>query len=221
MQLKCILFDLDGTLLDTSYDFSYALNQTCSDFKQPRLNYQDVRKTVSQGGLAMTKLAFPELDEEELETRRQHFLKIYFENIDRHTRLFPGLEAGMRALAKAEIPWGIITNKPTWLTERLLESIEFPSAPKTIVCGDTLAVRKPDPQPMWLAAETCGFSPEECLYIGDHPRDIEAGINAKMHTAAAWYGYLPESAGESDWPADLHFGTPYELSRFLIKLAEQ
>ncbi|WP_319379626.1 HAD-IA family hydrolase [Thiomicrorhabdus sp.] len=221
MQLKCILFDLDGTLLDTSFDFSYALNQTCSDFEQPRLNYQDIRKTVSQGGLAMTKLAFPQLDGEELEQRRQHFLKIYFDNIDRHTRLFPGLETGMQALAQKSIPWGIITNKPTWLTERLLQSIQFPSEPKTIVCGDTLDVRKPHPQPMWLAAEACGFPPEECLYIGDHPRDIEAGINAGMQTAAAWYGYLPETASQSDWPANLHFGTPYELSRFLIDLAEQ
>ncbi len=218
MSIKCILFDLDGTLLDTSYDFAYALNQTLRDFDQPGLRYQDIRKTVSQGGLAMTKLAFPDLSGDELEAKRQHFLQIYFENIANHTQIFPGLQAGLNTLAERNIPWGIVTNKPQWLTDKLLENIEFPSSPLCVVAGDTLAVRKPHPEPMYLAAEQCGVQAAECLYLGDHPRDIEAGINAKMKTGAALFGYLPEQAEDSAWPADYFFETPIEISHFIQQL---
>ena len=218
MGIKCILFDLDGTLLDTSYDFAFALNKTLRDFQQPGIRYQDIRKTVSQGGLAMTQLAFPHLNGDELEEKRQHFLKIYFENIAHHTDLFPGLEQGLNLLAKQSIPWGIVTNKPGWLTEKLLEHIEFPSPPASVISGDTLAVRKPNPEPLYLAAKQCGVTPEECIYFGDHPRDIEAGINAGMKTGAALFGYLPEEANNDAWPADYFFETPIEITNFIQNL---
>lgn len=221
MSINCILFDLDGTLLDTSLDFTYALNQTCRAFNQKPLRYQDIRRVVSQGGLAMTQLAFPGVTGEELEERRQHFLKVYFDNIDHHTTLFPGLERGLRQLAEHQIPWGIVTNKPTWLTDKLLSKQRFPSEPLTVICGDTLAVRKPDPAPLLLAAEQCGAEPSECLYIGDHPRDIEAGKNANMLTAAAMFGYLPDGSTDTEWPADYIFETPYEMSQFFISLTKK
>jgi len=219
--IECILFDLDGTLLDTSYDFAFALNQTCRDFDQKPLRYQTIRKVVSQGGLAMTQLAFPLLKGEALEARRQHFLKIYFENIDNHTRIFPGLELGLQTLAQQNIPWGIVTNKPGWLTEKLLANLTFPSKPLSVISGDTLTVRKPDPAPLLLAAKQCHVAPEKCLYIGDHIRDIEAGNNAGMKTASALFGYLPdlqESHCEKPWPADFHFETPFEISQFFKTL---
>lgn len=217
-QVECVLFDLDGTLLDTSYDFAYALNQTCDAFKQPNLCYQEIRKVVSQGGLAMTKLAFPNASDDEIEERKAHFLEVYFQHISRHTGLFPGLQLGMQQLAEQNTPWGIITNKPEWLTHKLLEDISFPSEPQTVVCGDTLSVRKPNAEPMWLAAKQCSVEPEKCIYLGDHPRDIEAGVNANMQTGAAMYGYLPESAleqGINNWPADYFFNTPIEISEFI------
>ncbi|MBO1927992.1 HAD-IA family hydrolase [Thiomicrorhabdus sp. 6S2-11] len=213
--LNCVLFDLDGTLLDTSYDFAYAIGKTCEHFGQKTVTYQDLRTVVSQGGLAMTQLAFPELNGDELEERRQYFLDVYFNNIAHHTGIFPGLQAGLEHLAANNIDWGIVTNKPQWLTEKLLSLIKFPSAPKSVICGDTLSVRKPNPEPMYLAAKECGTQPENCLYLGDHPRDIEAGINAKMKTGAAMYGYLPQTATDKDWPADWHFHTPFEISRFI------
>ena len=219
--IECILFDLDGTLLDTSYDFAFALNQTCRDFDQPPLRYQTIRKVVSQGGLAMTQLAFPLLKGEVLEERRQHFLKIYFENIDNHTQIFPGLASGLQTLAQQNIPWGIVTNKPGWLTEKLLANLSFPSKPLSVISGDTLAVRKPDPAPLLLAAKECNALPENCLYIGDHIRDIEAGNNAGMKTASALFGYLPdspESKTEKPWPANYQFETPFEISQFFKTL---
>jgi len=224
--IDCILFDLDGTLLDTSYDFTYALNQTLNHFGGKGLPYQEVRKVVSQGGLAMTQQAFPDLSGDALEEKRQHFLKVYFENIAHHTQVFPGLMQGLQYLADQQIPWGIVTNKPEWLTHKLLESITFPSEPLSIVCGDTLPVRKPNAEPMHLAAKQCGVVSENCLYLGDHPRDIEAGINAGMQTAAAMFGYLPESAiyhsDKNAWPADYFFYTPIEISQFFQqKLTKQ
>lgn len=216
--IKCVLFDLDGTLLDTSYDFAYALKKTCQRFGRPPIAYDVVRASVSQGGLALTQLAFGDLQGEELEQKRQYFLDVYFQNIALHTQLFPGLEMALETLADKEIPWGIVTNKPEWLTERLLSYFEFPSAPKSVICGDTLEVRKPNPEPMWLAAKECGIAPENCLYLGDHPRDIEAGMNARMQTGAALFGYLPKNATEKDWPANYFFHTPAEISDFLVKL---
>jgi phosphoglycolate phosphatase len=218
MTVKCVLFDLDGTLLDTSYDFAYALNQTLKHFSQPPLRYQDIRKVVSQGGLAMTQLGFPNLSGDELEEKRQHFLKVYFDNIAHHTQIFPGLESGLEHLAKVNIPWGIVTNKPGWLTEKLLEHISFPSQPLSVISGDTLENRKPNPEPMHLAAKQCGVSPDKCIYLGDHPRDIEAGINAGMKTGAAMFGYLPEPADANAWPADLFFHTPIEISEYIKEL---
>lgn len=215
MSIQCVLFDLDGTLLDTSYDFAYALNQTCRHYDQQPLHYQDIRKTVSQGGLAMTQLAFPGLDGEALEARRQFFLDVYFKNIDHHTQVFPGLEAGLAEISNKNLSWGIVTNKPGWLTEKLLENLTFPSEPLSVISGDTLSVRKPHPEPLLLAAEQCGVKPQNCIYIGDHPRDIEAGINAGMQTGAAMFGYLPEAAQESTWPANFFFETPIEITHFI------
>lgn len=214
-KIDCILFDLDGTLLDTSYDFAYALNKTCKVFQQPRLNYQNIRKVVSQGGLAMIQLAFPNATDKEIDERKEYFLEVYFEHISLHTQLFPGLEKAMNLIAKNQTPWGIVTNKPTWLTEKLLQAIEFPSDPKTIVCGDTLAVNKPNREPLDLAAKECGIDNKHCLYLGDHPRDIEAGVNANMLTGAAMYGYLSDTDAAKNWHANYQFETPYEISQFL------
>jgi phosphoglycolate phosphatase len=217
MTLKCVLFDLDGTLLDTSYDFCHALNLTCQEFGVSPPGYAEVRNTVSQGGAALTRLAFPNASESEFDVIRRRFLTIYRENIALHTRVFPGLESGMQHLAERSIPWGIVTNKPSDLTHHLLSFVTFPSSPKSIVCGDTLSVRKPNPEPMWLAAEQCKSKPAECLYLGDHPRDIEAGILAGMPTGAALFGYLPENKIENLPQANYGFRTPYEISQFLME----
>lgn len=215
MNCRCVLFDLDGTLFDTSYDFSFALNQLCDEFNQPAPSYQHVRNTVSQGGAAVTRLAFDDNDEAAFEHKRQRFLQIYKQNIALHTQIFPGLLPGLETLAKKNIPWGIVTNKPTDLTQHLLTHFHFPSPPSTVICGDTLSQRKPHPEPMWLAAKECGVEPEDCLYLGDHPRDIEAGINAGMKTGAALFGYLAADQIDNLTQADLIFRTPYDITTFL------
>jgi len=215
MTCACILFDLDGTLIDTSYDFSFALNQLCDESNLSAPSYQQVRNTVSQGGAAVTRLAFADCDEATFEAKRQRFLDIYKQNIALHSHIFPGLQPGLAWLAEKNIPWGIVTNKPTELTQHLLKFIEFPSPPKTVICGDTLDVRKPHPAPMLLAARECGVEPKHCLYLGDHPRDIEAGLNAGMETGAALFGYMAADQIDNLNQADRIFRTPYDITNFL------
>lgn len=212
---ECVLFDLDGTLLDTSYDFSYALNLLCDQHQITPPSYDLVRNTVSQGGAAVTALAFDPANHADFEEKRQAFLSLYQQHIHLHTHIFPGLEAGLKHLAANNLPWGIVTNKPQGLTEHLLRHFKFPSAPKTVICGDTLTVKKPHPKPMLLAAEQCGIAPERCLYLGDHPRDIEAGINAGMQTGAVLFGYMPADKMTNLEQADFRFRTPYDITTFL------
>ncbi len=209
--IQCVLFDLDGTLLDTSYDFAWALNTLRKEEGLPPVPYWQIRQTISQGGKAVVQLGFPEADETTLEALRQRFLKLYFEHIAVHTRLFPTLDQSIETLVHKGIPWGIVTNKPEWLTHQLLAQITLPATPQALVCGDTLSVRKPHAEPMLLAAEMCATAPERCLYIGDHPRDIEAPRNANMLAGAALYGYLPEGEEPLNWPAHYFYQTPVEI----------
>jgi HAD superfamily hydrolase (TIGR01549 family) len=163
----------------------------------------------------MVELAFPEHSPEQIEPLKQRFLEIYFDNIAHHAQLFPGLDVTMEYLAKYNIPWGIVTNKPQKLTQQLLTHFDFPSPPKTVISGDTFDVRKPHPKPLLMAAKDCHIAPNECLYLGDHPRDIEAGKNAKMITGAALYGYIPPSENSEQWSADHYFATPHDINLFI------
>lgn len=221
MTIQCILFDLDGTLLDTALDFAYALERTCQQFTAAPVDYPSLRAIVSDGSEAMVKLAFPSVSPDEFALRQAAFLNHYAENIAHHSQLFVGLELGLQHLAEQNIPWGIVTNKPGWLTQALMQKLTFPSAPKSVISGDSLAQQKPQPEPLWLAAEQCGINPQHCLYIGDHPRDLAAGKNAGMATGLARYGYLPlnpAATANTEWQADYNFNTPKDLSNFITTL---
>ena len=217
-EIHCILFDLDGTLLDTSYDFAWALNTLLAEDALPPIPYWQIRQTISQGGRAVVKLGYPDVDEETLEAKRQRFLQLYNDHISVHTRLFPTLDDSIRMLEDRGIPWGIVTNKPEWLTHKLLDEVPLPAQPQALVCGDTLPVRKPHAEPMHLAAEQCGVAPERCLYIGDHPRDIEAPLNAGMQAGAALYGFLPQHVDPMTWPAHYFYQTPSEICQHIEKI---
>ncbi|BAO45050.1 phosphoglycolate phosphatase [Thiolapillus brandeum] len=211
-----MLFDLDGTLADTAPDLALALNRTLEHFGQPTLPFEAIRPVVSHGGMALIRRGFAmEPDEEGFEERRQYLLDQYLDNICAQTRLFPGMDQVVRQLCQKEIPWGIVTNKPAWLTNPLMAALPMPCTTEVIISGDTLPQRKPHPAPLLLAAQQLDLAPGHCLYVGDAERDIEAGRAAGMSTACALFGYLQEQDRPEDWQADFRLQRPEELLRLL------
>jgi len=213
---NAVLFDLDGTLADTAPDLAYALNETLKlNGKQP-LAFEKIRPVVSHGGIALIKLGFgfgPEADN--YETVRKQLLDIYLENIARETVLFPGTAELLDALEKNNLPWGVITNKPGWLTNPLMDALKLSQRAACIVSGDTTSKNKPHPEPMYYACEQANLVPEDCIYVGDAERDIAAGRAAGMKTVAALFGYLLEDDDPDNWQADHFINHPLELLKLL------
>lgn len=216
MCLRTILFDLDGTLADTAPDLAYALNRTLEHAGRAPLPYDIVRPVVSHGGTALLQLGFgTDLPAEEFDRLRDHFLDIYRNNITRGTRLFPGTAELLDAIEGRGLNWGVVTNKPAWLTDPLMAELGLSQRAATIISGDTLPERKPHPAPMLLACREAGSEAAECLYLGDAERDIAAGRNAGMHTLIALYGYIGSTDQPHDWGADGMIEAPLDLLRWV------
>lgn len=217
-RIRTVLFDLDGTLLDTAPDLAYALNETLREFGEEPLPYATIRPVVSHGGIALIKLGFGLGPEDEgYVPRRQRLLEIYRTNIARATRPFAGMDEVLETLERQGLNWGVVTNKPAWLTEPLLKALGLYDRAATIVSGDTLAERKPHPAPMLHACEFVGSHPQECLYVGDAKRDIEAGRNAGMHTMIALFGYIGDEDDPRQWGADTLVETPDGILDWLAR----
>jgi 2-phosphoglycolate phosphatase len=214
--IRTVLFDLDGTLLDTAPDLAQALNAVRIENNRPPLPYEAIRPVVSHGGIALIELGF-ELEQSDpaFDPLRQRLLEIYRENISRLTRPFPGITELLDVLEERGLGWGVVTNKPGWLTDPLLKDLDLYDRAVAIVSGDTLDERKPHPAPMLYACELANSEPGQCVYIGDAQRDIEAGINAGMHTLVALFGYLQEQDDPRNWQADDMIETPMELLTWL------
>ncbi|PCH52969.1 MAG: phosphoglycolate phosphatase [Cellvibrionales bacterium] len=194
-QLECraVLFDLDGTLLDTAPDFALSLNELLARKNRPPLTETAIRAIVSNGSAGLIAHAF-ECGEEDIEFEkiRAEFLEIYLDNLCQKTRPFPGIEDLLTRLGKQNIPWGIVTNKPSLYTEAILEKLKLQPAPGAVVCPDHVDNVKPHPEPVLLGCEQLGIEPRHTVYIGDHRRDIESGQEAGTITIAAAYGYIDE-----------------------------
>jgi len=203
MTLKAVLFDLDGTLLDTAPDFVTSLNLLLAEEKQPPLDYQLIRNTVSNGAKALIELAFHlEETDSDFERLRQRLLALYTQHLADKTLPFDGINDVLAFVAAHKIAWGVVTNKPFVYTEPLLKQMPFVVAPKTVICPDHVTHRKPHPEPMLLACKQVGCKPYEAIYLGDHRRDIEAAQNASMQTIACAYGYIEQRDHVLDWHAD-------------------
>lgn len=202
-QIRTVLFDLDGTLADTAPDLAFALNEVLREQGCEPLPFEQIRPVVSHGGIALIKLGF-QIDESttEFDTLRQRLLAIYREHIVRNTTLFEGMGELLNEIEERGLNWGVVTNKPGWLTEPLLEGLALKERAATIVSGDTLDERKPHPAPMLLACEQAGSLASQCLYVGDAERDIEAGRNAGMQTLVALFGYIGAEDRPEQWQAD-------------------
>lgn len=216
MVINGVFFDLDGTLADTAPDLAFALNETLRINDKTQLPFEKIRPVVSHGGRALIELGFgfgPEA--EEFEKVRQQLLDIYLENIARHTQLFPGMTELLEEIERRNIAWGVVTNKPGWLTEPLMAALELNRRAVSIVSGDTTSKSKPHPEPLFYACEQAGLNPQECIYVGDAERDIEAGRAAGMRTVAALFGYIQEQDVPEQWLADEYINHPSELIRLL------
>lgn len=216
--IRTVLFDLDGTLLDTAPDLAFALNETLREFGLQPLPYATIRPVVSHGGIALIKLGFGlHPDDEGYQPRREYLLNTYRNNIARETRPFAGMDELLDTLERQGLNWGVVTNKPGWLTEPLMQELGLFDRAAVVVSGDTLAERKPHPAPMLLACERAGSQVQECLYVGDARRDIEAGINAGMHTLVALFGYIGDADDPHAWGADALVETPAEILHWLTR----
>ena len=209
---EAVLFDLDGTLIDTAPDMGEALSNLLIEEKRAPLPLESIRPYVSQGGLVLTRLGFDgHVDEAEIEPLRLRFLKHYREIVADDSRLFDGYEAVLAELEARSIPWGIVTNKPEWLAHPLLEQLGLAARCAVVIGGDTLAQRKPHLRPMQVAAERIGIDCQACIYVGDDERDIVAGRAAGMQTLVAAYGYIEEGCDFHEWNADGVIDKPADL----------
>ncbi len=208
-----MLFDLDGTLADTAPDLAHALNGVRREQGLAALPFEDIRPVVSHGATALIRLGFELAPEEAaFEALHQRLLEIYHEQLTRHTRLFPGMAEVLEVLEARGLSWGVVTNKPAWLTEPLLAGLGLSKRAGCIVSGDSTANRKPHPEPMLQACRLLGMEQAyNCLYVGDAQRDIEAGRRAGMKTLVALFGYLEHDDRPQDWQADGLIQHPAEI----------
>ncbi|HCU88982.1 MAG TPA: phosphoglycolate phosphatase [Gammaproteobacteria bacterium] len=212
-----VLFDLDGTLLDTAPDMAWALNQMRIQIGNEALDFQLIRPHVSHGSFALSRIGCGAVEgSDEFERFRLGLLQIYSDNIARETQLFDGIAEILGELESRSIPWGIVTNKPSCLTTPLLQQLELSNRAAVVISGDTVPEKKPHPAQLLLAAERLNTLPGECVYVGDAERDIAAGNAAGMLTVAALYGYLSADDTPATWGADNMVRTPTELNEWLF-----
>lgn len=214
--VEAVLFDLDGTLLDTAPDFVRVVNLQRQLYALEALEQDLIRASVSNGARALIELSFgfgP--DHQDFPSRLQELLDLYYKDIAVETCLFPGMDRLLQFLEQNDLPWGIVTNKPRRFSEILLQKLDLEQRCSILVCPDDVTHRKPHPEPMWLACSTIQCEPTRTIYVGDHVRDIEAGRAAGMYTVAARYGYLSSPDEALAWAADLVIDHPDELFDWL------
>ena len=197
-----ILFDLDGTLVDTAPDMIDALNRLRAEHGREPLPFTDTRAHVSHGAMRLTRLGFPEAEGETFERLRLRFLDLYAEHLADRSSLFPGFDAMLAQFEGSGLPWGVVTNKPGWLTDPLLARLGLLARAACVVSGDTVAERKPHPLPLLHAATVARVDPARCVYVGDAERDVMAGRAAGMRTLVAAYGYLGPEDDPLAWRPD-------------------
>jgi len=218
-RIRTVLFDLDGTLLDTAPDLAFALNRIRDEEGLEPLPLEVIRTVVSHGGRALIQLGFDLTpDHPEFDHLRKRLLSTYRDNLARETRLFPGMESVLDIIERHGMNWGVVTNKPAFLTEPLLKELNLSHRAACIVSGDTVEHSKPHVAPMLAACEQAGSSAAECVYVGDAQRDVQAGQNAGMHTLVALFGYFTAQDEPGSWGADGLVNDPMEIVDWLDRL---
>jgi phosphoglycolate phosphatase len=203
-----VLFDLDGTLVDSAVDLLNALNRVVVDAGRAALPLAAIRPVVSKGARAMLKVAFPDESVEAREARVAPFLAYYADAVAHHSTPFAGIEAVLGAIEAQDARWGIVTNKPLYLAKGVVDSMGWSGRCAVLVGGDSLPRRKPDPDPLLLACDTLGVAAGEGVYVGDDERDIVAARAAGMASVAALWGYREAHEDPFAWNADRTVAEP-------------
>ncbi|MEO8777702.1 MAG: phosphoglycolate phosphatase [Rhodanobacter sp.] len=209
-----VLFDLDGTLLDSAPDVYAALLAQCAEEGVEQPPFASVRQVVSRGARAVLRCAFARRGEAGLERLLPRFLQLYQRVVVGQTRAFDGIDELLVRLEASGLRWGIVTNKAAVLTDELVGRIGWAQRASAVVCGDTLPVKKPDPAPVLLACERANITPAHGLFVGDDQRDIQAGAAAGLFTVAVTWGYL-NGGDPHAWGADAVLNHPAELATLL------
>jgi len=210
-----VLFDLDGTLLDTAPDMVGALSALRAEEGLEPVPFAMARPQVSHGAAALVGLGFPHVPE--WEPLRLRFLELYRERLVVQTQPFDGVPEVLAALEQSGTAWGVVTNKPAWLTAPLMDALDLTRRAAVIVSGDTVAERKPHPLPLLHAAQALDLPARECLYVGDAERDVQAAVAAGMPVLVALFGYIGAEETPQRWSADGWISAPLETLDWLAR----
>jgi len=215
--IECVLFDLDGTLIDTAPDMVAVLGEMQAAHGADSLPYERARAFVSTGAIGLVRLAFPAASEVRHKHLHAEYLERYQAAVCIKSSLFPGLNDLIETLDQGDRPWGVVTNKPQRMTEPLLAGLNLLKRAACVISGDTLTQRKPHPAPLLLASKQTGIEPASTVYVGDADRDIQAAQAAGMATVAAAYGYIRPDDDPAAWQADALAANTKELTKILLK----
>jgi phosphoglycolate phosphatase len=213
--IRAVLFDLDGTLLDTAPDLCGALNELRLERGLEPMPFEALRPYSSKGARGLIGRGFAHTEGEDRAVCTARFLALYANRLARETRYFEEVPQLLDEIERTGIRWGIVTNKATYLTEPLLKAMDLATRPHVVVCGDTLHERKPSPLPLLHAAEKLDVSPAECLYVGDAESDMRAADAAGMLPLAVRFGYIAEEDKPHEWPAHAWLDSPLQLLDWL------
>ncbi|MEE4146853.1 MAG: HAD-IA family hydrolase [Halieaceae bacterium] len=215
--LKAVIFDLDGTLVDTADEFVVVVQALRAEHGRAPMDPQRIRASVSNGARALVSLALDMAEDAEgFESRRLRLLELYSEVLGSVARLYPGIAGLLAELQRRNVSWGIATNKPRAYTAPLLARLNLQPQPGSVVCPDDVTERKPHPESLLRNCSELGCRPDQAIYIGDHLRDIEAGKRAGMYTIAAAYGYIEPGDDPYRWGADAHADSSADLRKMIL-----
>jgi phosphoglycolate phosphatase len=216
MRLRAVLFDMDGTLLDTAPDFIAICQAMLAERGFPRVDDKLIRDEISGGARAMVSAAFSMSPEApEFEALRLEFLARYQTDCAVHSKLFDGMADLLADIEKAKLIWGVVTNKPVRFAQPIMEQLGLSERSAVLICPDHVTRSKPDPEPLLLACKMLDLDPSSVLFVGDDLRDIESGRDAGTKTAAVRYGYIHPNDNPDHWGADVVVDHPLELRRVL------
>ncbi len=214
--VQAVLFDLDGTLIDSAPDLGAAADKMRTDRGLPSFPLDHYRPMAGAGARGMLGIAFGMTPEHpDFEAMKEEFFVNYESCMTERTRIFEGVADMVARLVAQGLPWGVVTNKSSRFTDPLTQAMDLFATAGAIVSGNTTPHAKPHPEPLFEAARRLSVDPSRCVYVGDDERDIVAGLAAGMGTVAATYGYLGQQADISRWNAHLHIDYPMDLLKFL------